>query len=149
MAKRLMLFLMIFALLLSVAYAKDTCSICGEVSFQYEVDIYVCLFDVADWVAFQNPNLNFSQKECQVTRWSDDVKKAGKIFFSFENIPSGTYTIIAYQDVNNNGKADHDGEVIGEPWQCFRELDPITCHSSWDHVNFDLKEDMKGIEIHL
>jgi len=149
MAKRLLLFLMIFAVLLSVSYAKDTCSISGEVSFQYEGDIYVCLCDAGKWADFQTFGHRLSQEGCHVTRWSDDVKKAGKISFSFENVPKGIYSIIAYQDVNNNGKVDHEGLIIDEPWQCFRELDPAVGHSSWDRVRFELKEDLKGIEIHM
>jgi uncharacterized protein (DUF2141 family) len=149
MVKKLLLFLMIFALMSSVASAKDTFSIFGEVSFQYEGDIYVCLCDADEWSTFQTHDHRLLQKGCQVTRWGDEVKKAGKISFSFANVPKGTYSIIAYQDVNNNGKVDYENYVIVEPWQCFRERGPVMEFSSWEQVRFDLKEDMKGIEIHM
>jgi uncharacterized protein (DUF2141 family) len=77
------------------------------------------------------------------------VKKAGKVPFRFENIPKGTYSIVAYQDVNNNGKVDYEGLLIKEPWQSFRGRDPVNAYSTWDQVRFDLEKDITGIEIHM
>ena len=145
----MVLLIISFGLLSSIGYAGGTCTLCGEVSFQYDGDIYVCLHTKEGLRDFQISGHKLSSQECKVTKWSSEVKKAGKVSFRFDNIPKGTYCIVAYQDVNNNGKVDYENLAIVEPWQSFRELDPVTGYSTWDQVRFNLEKDITGIEIHM
>jgi uncharacterized protein (DUF2141 family) len=149
MFKKLVLLFVSFGLLLSVAYAGGSYTLSGNVTFQYEGDIYVCLYTKEGWRDFQTPGHKLSPQECNVTKWNGKVKKAGKVPFRFENIPKGTYCIVAYQDVNSNGKVDYQGHQIKESWESFQEMDPAVVHSTWDMVRFDLEKDITGIEIHM
>ena len=149
MFKKLMLFIMSFGMLSSFAYAGESWSLSGQVSFQYEGDIYVCLLTKEGFRDFQTRGHKLSSQECKVTKWNTDVKKAGKISFKLEDIPKGIYCIVAYQDVNNNGKVDYENYVIVEPWQSFQERNPVMELSTWDEVRFDLEKDITGIEIHM
>jgi hypothetical protein len=62
MFKKLVFLIIGFGLLLSTGYAGDTCTLCGEVIFQYEGDIYVCLYTVDDWVDFQTRDTSCHHK---------------------------------------------------------------------------------------
>ena len=137
-----------FALLFSVALAEENYTLSGEVTFRKDGDIYICLLNMEGWRDFQNPRNELSQLKCQVIKMNADLKEAKKASFKFDNVPKGTYCIVALQDVNNNGKADFENYVISEPWGSYRNIEIGTgTGTTWDNVKFDLEKDITGIKI--
>ena len=78
-----------------------------------------------------------------------DLKKAGKVSFTFDNIPKGTYCILTYQDVNMNGEVDFEGLHINGPWGSYKEMDPFLRTLSWETIKFYLESDITGITIEM
>ena len=76
-----------------------------------------------------------------------DLKKAGKVSFTFDNIPKGTYCVFTYQDVNMNGEVDFEGVYINEPWGSHKHT-PRPC-VFWGEIKFDLEKDITGIKIEM
>jgi len=79
---------------------------------------------------------------------NSDLKKTGKIPFKFKGAPKGTYSIVAYQDANENGKVDFVNYGINEPWESYKERDPIV-NTTWDTVKFELDKDILGVKIQM
>ncbi len=74
-------------LLFSVAYAEENYTISGEVTFQYDGDIYICLYDKEAWRDFQTPGHELSLSQCKVIKMNADLEKAGKVSFTFDRVP--------------------------------------------------------------
>ena len=75
-----------FGLLFCVAYARENYTISGEVAFQYDGDIYICLYDKEVWRDFQTPGQELSLSQCKVIKMNADLKKAGKVSFTFDRV---------------------------------------------------------------
>jgi uncharacterized protein (DUF2141 family) len=100
------------------------------------------------YAEFQRPGYELSQPECKYIRMTADLKKVNQVSFEFENIPKGIYTIVSYQDENNNGKVDFENYMINEPWSSYKERDPVIS-PTWDLIKFDLEESISGIKIQM
>ena len=132
------------------AKSGENWTISGDVTFQYDVDIYIFLFTKEELREFVLKNHELSRSKGKVIRMNADLKKAGKVSFKFESIPKGTYCIVTYQDVNKNGKVDYEGHLVSEPLGSYKEMDPC-CREViiWKKAKFDLEEDIKGIKIQM
>jgi len=137
------------AFLFNVALAEENYTLSGEVTFRKDGDLYICLLNMEGWRDFQNPRNELSQLKCQVIKMNADLKEAKKVSFKFDNVPKGTYCIVALQDVNNNGKADFENYVISEPWGSYRDLPIGSTTGTWNTVKFDLEKDITGIKIQI
>jgi len=146
---KLLILFMCFGLLFNVAHAGEKYTITGDVSFQYDGDIYICLCTKAEWSEFQRPGHELSQPECKYIRMNADMKKVGKVSFKFESIPKGTYVIVAYQDVNKNKRVDFENFIMNEPWGTYKEGYPGANMVTWGMVKFNLENDIEGIEIQM
>jgi uncharacterized protein (DUF2141 family) len=144
---KLLILFMCFGLLFNVAHAGENFTISGDVGFQYDGDIYICLFTLENYAEFQRPGHELSQPECKNIKMKADLKKAGMVSFKFESIPKGTYCIVSYQDENINGKVDFENFQIKEPWGTYKERDPL--NPTWGVMKFDLKENISGIKIQM
>ena len=145
MSKKAMLFLASFLLASTFAYAEEKYTISGEVTFQYDGDIYICLLTMEEFRVFIISGHELSQSPCKVIQMNTDLKKAGKVSFTFDNIPKGTYCVFTYQDVNMNGEVDFENYIINEPWGSYKEnISPV-----WGKVKFDLEKDITGIKIEM
>ena len=91
---------------LGIAYGEETYTITGNVSFQYNGDIYICVCNLEQFAEFQRPNHELSEPPCKFIAMNSELEKAGEVSFKLEGIPKGTYVIIAYQDNNKNSKVD-------------------------------------------
>jgi len=134
-------------LLVGVVYAEENYTISGEVAFKKDGDIYICLFTKDEY--FDYPKHNLLRPQCQRVKMNSDLKKAGKVSFTFDNIPKGTYCILTFQDVNMNQKADFEGWEILEPRGNYKEeVTPL--HSlNWDEIKFDLEKNISDIKIQM
>lgn len=148
MFKKSIFFLAFFLLASSFAYAQKKYTISGEVTFQYDGNIYICLFTVEQFRDFVRPRHSLSESPCKTIQMNPDLKKAGKVSFTFDNIPKGTYCVLTYQDVNMNGEVDFENLQINEPFGTFKEI--VTGISpKWQEVKFDLEGDITGIKIEM
>jgi uncharacterized protein (DUF2141 family) len=134
-------------LLFSIAYAGENYTISGEGTFQYDGDIYICLYDKEGWRDFQTPGHELFSPQCKVIKMNADLKKAGKVSFTFDSVPKGTYCIVALQDVNGNGKVDFANYQISEPWGSYKDVS--TTGPSWGSIKFDLVEGITGLKIQM
>jgi uncharacterized protein (DUF2141 family) len=146
MLKKLVPLFIGLGLAFSSAYAGENCTISGEVTFQYDGDIYVCLYDKEGWCDFQTPRHELSPPHCKVKEMDADLKKASKISFKFDSVSKGTYVVVALQDENGNGKVDFANYNISEPWGSYKELG---MEWNWNEVKFDLEKDITGIKIQM
>ena len=147
MFKKLVPLFIGLCLLFSVAFAEESYTLSGEVTFQYDGDIYICLLNMEGWRDFQTPRHELSQLKCKVIKMNTDLRGAGKVSFKFDSVPKATYCIVALQDVNNNGKADFENYIISEPWGSYKDVS--TTGSSWGNIKFDLVEDITGLKIQM
>ena len=147
MFKKSMLFLGILLMASGFAYAEEKYTISGEVTFQYDGNIYICLLTMEGFQDFHRPRHELSQSPCKVIQMNTALKKAGKVSFTFDNIPKGTYCVFSYQDVNMNGEVDFAGQPLNEPWGSYKK----TTHwiAVWGVVKFDLEKDITGITIQM
>jgi hypothetical protein len=146
--QRFSIFFIIFYFFSGVAYAGENYTISGDVIFQYDGDLYICLYTIEGWSNFQRPGYELSSPQCKHVEMNSDLKKAGKVPFKFESVAKGIYTIVAYQDANGNGKVDFENYEIIEPWESYKEKDPIVL-TTWDTVKFDLDKDIIGVKIQM
>jgi uncharacterized protein (DUF2141 family) len=148
MVKKLILLLAILFMVFAFAYAEEKFTISGEVTFQYDGDIYICLLTMEKFQDFNKPRHELSESPCKIIQMNTDLKKAGKVSFTFDNVPKGTYCVFTYQDVNMNGKVDYEEVLhITEPWGSYKK----TIHRIpvWGMVKFDLEKDITGITIKM
>jgi len=147
MVKKVMLFLGILFMVFAFAYAEEKFTISGEVTFQYDANIYICLLTMEEFRDFNKPRHRLSESPCKVIQMNADLKKAGKVSFTFDNVPKGTYCVFTYQDVNMNGEVDFENYNINEPWGSYKEI--ITAIPHWETVKFDVEKDITGITIEM
>ena len=145
---RLIKIIVALILLASVTYAGENYTISGEVSFQYDGDIYICLFTKDEFRDY--PKHKLSRPQCQRVRMNSDFKKVGKVSFKFDSIPKGTYCILTFQDVNMNQKIDVVGLTITDPQGSYKEnVSPLACALVWSDIKFDLERDLTDIKIQM
>jgi len=111
--------------------------------------IYICLLTVEEFRDFNTPRHKLSESPCKVIQMNTDLKKAGKVSFTFDNIPKGTYCVFTYQDVNMNGEVDFENHEINEPWGSYKEGAIGMTIPTWGMVKFDLEKDITGITIEM
>jgi uncharacterized protein (DUF2141 family) len=147
MFKKAMLFLAVLLMVSSFAYAEEKFTVSGEVSFQYDGDIYICLLTNEEFRDFYRRWHKLSESPCKVIHMNTDLKKAGKVSFTFDNTAKGTYCVLTYQDLNMNRELDFEGQPVNEPWGSYKETQydiPV-----WGMVKFDLEKDITGIKIKM
>ena len=147
MFKKAMLFLGILFMVFAFAYGEEKFTISGEVTFQYDGNIYICLLTSEEFRDFNISGHKLSESPCKVVQMNTDLKKAGKVSFTFDNVPKGTYCVFTYQDVNMNGEVDRIGFHFNEPWGSYKE--DIHLYPHWGIIKFDLEKDIAGITIEM
>jgi len=147
MVKKAMLFLGVLLMTSAFAYAEEKYTISGEVTFQYDGNIYICLLTMEEFRDFNIPWHILSESPCKVIQMNPDLKKAGKVSFTFDNVPKGTYCVLTYQDVNMNGEVDFENYTMNEPWGSYKEI--MTNIPVWGMVKFDLEKNITGITIKM
>ena len=149
MFKKAMLFLAVLLMASAFAYAEEKFTVSGDVTFQYDGDIYICLLTMEEFRDFSKPRHRLSESPCKVIHMNTALKKAGKVSFTFNNVPKGTYCVFTYQDVNMNGEVDREKiKMISEPWGSYKEAF-IGLLPTWEKMKFDLESDITGITIEM
>ena len=149
MLKKAMLFLGLIVMLSTFAYAEEKYSISGQVTFSGHNNIYVSLYTMEEFANFKKslPSPTFSQK----IEPNPEQIKAGRFSFKFSGAPENSYCIIAFEDLDNNGKLTCDtwGQ-IEEPICFYKE--PVVAGlgtPNWHSVKFELVRDITEIIMKL
>lgn len=146
MFKKMSVLFISFWLIGGIVHAEEKFSLSGEVSFQYDADIYICLFTMEDIQHL--PKNELLPPQCKAIKMNADLKEAGKVSFRFDNIPKGTYCITTFQDVIKNRKVDYENYQINEPFGTYKEQG-LECGNQldWNTIKFNLEKDITGIKI--
>ena len=131
------------------AFGQETYSITGDVSFQYDSDIYIRVCTMEEWGEFLRPNYELSVPPWKILKLNSETKKSGNVSFKLDNIPPGTYIIVAFQDVIKNQKVDYEGLQMKEPYGTYKEDDYVPGRPRWDYVKFHLEKNIGGIKIKI
>jgi len=146
---KLLMMVMCFGLFFNAAHAEEKYTITGEVSFQYDGDIYIRICTMDEWAEFLRPNYELSVPPWKMIKMNSETKKAGEVSFKLDSVPKGTYVIVAYQDVIKNQRVDYEGLHIKEPWGTYKEDDYLDNRPRWDIIKFNLEKNIGGIKIKL
>jgi hypothetical protein len=149
MFKGLIALLITLSLFIGVTYAGEGFTISGDLTFQYEGDIYVCLLTMEAFQVIRERNP--SPPYLKIIKVDAALKKAGRVSFEFVKIPKGTYSIIAYQETIKNSKFDFNPffGTSKEPYGSYRAMPPERSSPDWTVIKFDLDENLTGIEIQM
>ena len=150
MINKVMLFLGLLLMVSVSAYADEKYSISVQVKFSGHENIFVSIYTRDEFKDFRKslPSSKFSQK----IKLSPEQIKEGRFFLKFSEVPKGSYCIIAFQDIDNNGKLTCDTwGHIEEPIFYYKEPgeEALIGTPSWDQVEFELVRDMAGIVMKL
>jgi len=149
MSKKLILFLAIVFMISASAYAAEQYSLSGEVTFSGHEDIYLSIYTIETFPQYKKtlPPEPFVKK----IKPNPEQIKAGRLSFTFSGIPKGTYCIIAFQDVDNNGKLTCDTWGMIEEVICsYKESGMVDFSgTNWNDVKFELDKDISGIIMKL
>jgi len=129
--------------------ASETYTITGDVIFKKDGDIYIRICKLKEWAEFLRPNYELSVPPWKLIKFNTEERERGKVSFKLDNIPSGTYVIVAFQDVNKNQRVDYEGLHMKEPWGTYKEDDYLSNRPRWDIVKFELKKNIEGITIQI
>jgi len=148
MFKKAMLFLAVLLMASAFAYAEEKYSISGQVTFSGHENIYVSIYTIEEFPNFKKsfPSSPFFQK----IKPNPEQIKAGRVSFKFPGIPKGSYCIVAFQDLDNNGKLTCDtwGQ-IQEPICYYKEWTGEWETANWNKSKFELVGDITGIIMKL
>jgi uncharacterized protein (DUF2141 family) len=148
MLKKMSALILSFLLIGGIAHAEEKFSLSGEVSFQRDADIYICLFTMEDIQYL--PKNELLPPKCKAISMNTDLKEAGKVSFRFDSIQKGTYCIYTSQDIIKNGKVDYENYQINEPFGTYKEQGPECGNQlDWNTIKFDLEKDITGIKIKM
>ena len=140
------LFTIAFSVIWNTGHSDEHCSVSGEIAFYHEAPIYISLYSYENFSSFKNslPPENFYQK----IKPSPEQIKAGKLDFKFPSVPKGTYCIVAFQDLDGDGKMK--SAVLGyidEPYSFYRDTNWDL--PSWNQINFELTANLTGVNLKL
>jgi len=149
MLKKTMLFLGILLMASAFAHAEEKCSLSGQITFSGHETIYISIYTLEEFANLKKslPSPPFLQK---ITPNPEQIK-AGRVSFTFSGVPKGTYCIVTFQDVDNNGKLTCDtwGQ-IEEPLCFYKEPADLGLGTpNWHNVKFDVVSDITGIIMKL
>ena len=149
MVKKAVLLFLFLLMVSSFTYAKEKCSISGHVTFSGQEDIYLGIYTIENFPQYKKS----LPPEPFVKRIKPNAEqiKAGRLSFTFSGIPKGTYCIIAFQDVDNNGMLTCDTWGQIEEVICSYKESGVVDFSAanWNNVKFELDKDISGITMKL
>ena len=148
MVKKAMLLFGFLLMVFAFAYAEEKCSILGQVTFSGHENIYISIYTIENFpnLVKSLPSPPFFQK---ISPNSEQIK-AGRASFTFSGVPKGSYCIVAFQDLDNNGKLTCDTwNQIQEPICFYKEPTDVVLGTQWHNVKFELVSDITGIIMEL
>jgi uncharacterized protein (DUF2141 family) len=129
----------------------------GEISFSKTGDIYVAIVTKAQFEqgarerakAGENKKAQKPSPFSMIITIGEVDQKTHKVSFVFENVPTGTYGIEAFQDVNGNGQLDMGMFGAKEPWGMYRPSRPALRGPKFEEIAFEVKQDLTDMRLEL
>jgi uncharacterized protein (DUF2141 family) len=149
MVKKAMLLFLFFLMVFAFAYAEENFTITGQVTFSGQEDIYLGIYTIKNFPQFKKalPPDPF----VKIIKPNPEQIKAGRLSFTFSGVPKSTYCIIAFQDIDNNGRLTCD--TWGQIQEVICSYKKYTgCDFSavnWNNIKFELDKDISGITMKL
>ncbi|MCX7788912.1 MAG: DUF2141 domain-containing protein [Spirochaetes bacterium] len=130
---------------------SQTYTVQGLVLFQGQGAIFVALVDQD---SFSEPETGLAHQvlpnPVHTPKGYDDRSGRLTLSFVFEEIPSGTYALIAFLDENGNGRLDSGMFGPTEPWgMSFRTSRPRFRAPRFEEVMFKVPEEIRFFLIEL
>ncbi|MFK7861081.1 MAG: DUF2141 domain-containing protein [Granulosicoccus sp.] len=98
-------------------------------------------------LAIYDSEANFNQT---VAYGNVAAAKKDEIVFSFSNLPLGQYAVMAFHDIDNNGKLNVDWAGLPiEPWGASLQGKSILGAPEWSDVVFSLPKEGMALTINL
>ena len=132
MRKPTIALLLIFVFGVCGAYAQDKYSVSGTVRCVGTADVLISLSTHEEWVSDKEPVFS------RAIKLTEEQRKTGKVSFKFEVVPEGRYALLAFQDIDENGKLDRNSK--GTPLEPVGTYRPSFLHM-WSAVNFTVDQD--------
>jgi uncharacterized protein (DUF2141 family) len=122
--------------------AEDEYTISGDLAYQKEATIYVCLHNQQTYPEWKKtlPPSSFTQ--------TVKANPSGKATFVFRDVPKGGYLIVAFADENGKGKLDVDtfGHAL-ESWWVYKQTPPGGSGINWYDQKFEVEKDVTGVTL--
>jgi uncharacterized protein (DUF2141 family) len=145
MTRNLYLTIILALLFPWTSFADDTYRISGHFVTNKTGDIYAGVYSLQDYSDRKDrfPTAPyFHVIKVKLTQGEQQ-----KIPFKFEGIKAGIYVLIAFQDVNENGKIDRRiAGGLDEPRGMYKES---LVYPSWADISFTLDRDLSDITIKI
>jgi len=119
--------------------AEQKYSLSGTVIFDEGDRIFISLYDREEFRDFKRKPLPPEPFTLAIEP-SVQEKQAGKVPFKFENIPSGTYALLAFRDQNRTGSSLRPDRIASS----YRMMN---FSGRWDEVKFRLDRNITGVTI--
>jgi uncharacterized protein (DUF2141 family) len=145
MVKKAVLLLGILFMMAVFAYAEEKFTITGQVIFSGQEDIYLGIYTIENFPQYKK--ILPPEPFVKIIKPNPEQIEAGRLSFTFSGVPKGTYCIIAFQDVDNNGRLTCDtwGQ-IQEAICSYKESAAFDMGATnWNKVKFELDKDISGI----
>jgi len=121
---------------------QDGFSVSGIVTFTKEGTIYMRLVDKTGF-----RNMNSGTYHRLILPWKGTGSAAGTAPFCFERVRAGTWAIMAFQDLNGNGRLDAGAFGPAEPWGCYKPARPGFRPPRFNDVSFTVAGGMSGLTV--
>jgi hypothetical protein len=119
--------------------AEQKYSVSGTATFDEGDRILISLYTYEEFRDFKRKPLPAEPFTLSIEP-SVQEKQAGKIPFRFEGIPSGTYALLAFRDINKPGNLLQPGRIASS----YRMM---TFSGRWDDVKFRVDRNITGLKI--
>jgi hypothetical protein len=123
------------------ADGDETYTVSGEVVFPDAQVIFISLYSSERFKNYRNrplPPPPFSQ----ILELNPEQREAGRVLFTFTEIPRGTYGILAFRDRNVRRNPGQD--VFKQPLSGYTVN---TFSANWEDIKIKVNRDITGIKI--
>ncbi len=117
----------------------------GTVSFRKTGTIYVSLVTEEE---YRRPDLAEHRFSLVLVPTQAELR-AGRMRYSLQNVPAGSYALRAFQDVNANGRLDSGIFGPTEPWRIYRLRLPAFRAPRFDEICFELRSSTSSLDLDL
>lgn len=131
------------AVLPTLVWAEESFTVAGEIEFEKSGNIYL---QIVTEDQFKNDKEGTASIIINV---GAEEQQTGKVSFSLENVPAGTYAITSFQDVDGDGDLTFGTFGPKEPWGTYQHNRPKFSGPKFEKMAFEVKENLSGISIKL
>ncbi len=148
--KHIILFLICLMTPASIAYAgSEGFTVAGEIRFSESGNLFVQLVTKEQFMGNEKKGEGRTSPIGMIIPIGEEDQKAKKASFTFKDVPTGTYGIRVFQDVNGNKNLDIGLFGPTEPWGMHRPKRPKFRGPTFEEIAFEVNRDMVDVMIEL